>query len=67
MLGAIGYKTKKDIKANIGKRLRFTETNAFSTEYTDNGKVTMVGPCAYTNRKWYATITMKDGKIEKVQ
>lgn len=67
MLGASGYKTKKDIKAAIGKPLRFVETSMFGSEYKDNGKLTLVGPCAYTNRKWYATVTMKDGLIEKVQ
>ena len=67
MLGARGYKTKKELKAAIGQRLRFVETSAFGSEYKDNGVVTMVGPNAYTARNWYAQITMKDGKIAKVQ
>ena len=67
MLGAQGYKTKADIKANIGKPLQFVETSGFGSEYKENGDVTMVGPCAYSNRKWYATITMEGGKIKKVK
>lgn len=65
MMGA-SYKTKKDLKANIGKPLRFIETSMFGSEYKDNGSFTVVGPCPYTNRKWYATVVMKDGVIAKV-
>jgi hypothetical protein len=67
MMGVTGYKTKKDLKAAIGKPLRYVETSMFGPEYKETGKFNVVGPCAYTNRKWYATVTMKDGKIEKVQ
>lgn len=66
MLGAQGYKTKKDLKAAIGKPLNFVETSAFGTEYKADGTVTMVGPCAYTKRQWYANIVMEGGKIKKV-
>ena len=66
MLGAVGYKTKKEIKENIGKPLKYIETSAFGFEYTPNGNVTMVGPCAYTRRTWYANITMQNGLIAKV-
>ena len=67
MLGAIGYKTKKDVKAAVGKPLRFEETSFFGIEYVDNGIVTMVGPNARTKRTWYARITMQDGLIKKVE
>ena len=67
MLGAVGYKTKKQIKENIGKPLKFIETNLFGLEYNPNGVVTMVGPCAYTKRNWFAKITLVDGKIAKVE
>lgn len=65
MMGA-SYKTKKDLKAAVGKPLRCVETSAFGPEYKDNGSFCVVGPCAHTNRKWYATVTMVDGKIAKV-
>lgn len=67
MLGANGYKTKAEIKKNVGKRLKFVETSMFGPEYKENGVVTMVGPCAYTNRKWYANITMENGLIKSVK
>lgn len=67
MLGARGYATKKDVKAAVGKRLRFVETSAFGAEYKENGDNLMVGPDAYNNRKWYATVTLKDGVIVKVK
>jgi len=60
------YKTKKELKAAIGKGLLFNETSMFGKEYTPNGNVTMVGPCAHTCRKWYASITMENGLIKKV-
>lgn len=67
MLGAYDYKTKKQLKEAVGQSLRYIETSAFGTEYKDNGKVTMVGPDAYHDRKWYATITMENGLIKAVK
>jgi hypothetical protein len=65
MLGAT-YKAKKDLKAAIGKPLRYVETSMFGPEFKDNGKFPVVGPCPYTNRKWYAQVTMVNGLIAKV-
>ena len=65
MMGA-SYKTKKSLREAIGKPLRYVETSMFGTEYTPDGKFPVVGPCAHTNRKWYAEVTMKDGLINKV-
>jgi hypothetical protein len=64
MLGA-SYKTKKELKENVGQPLRYVETSMFGFEYKRDGKFCVVGPSPYV-RKWYATVTMKDGKIEKV-
>ena len=66
MLGARGYKTKKELKAAIGKPLRFEETSYFGTEYKSNGVFNIVGPCAHTKRTWYATVTMENDLIKKV-
>ncbi len=60
------YKHKKDLKASVGQPLRYVETSFFGEEYNPNGKFPVVGPCARTNRKWYAEVTMRDGKIHKV-
>jgi hypothetical protein len=65
MLGA-SYKTKKDLKAAVGKSLRYVETSYFGSEYTPDGKFTVVGPCPHTNRKWYAEVVMEGGLIKKV-
>ena len=65
MMGA-SYKTKKLLKEAVGQPLRFVETSMFGAEYTPNGKFCVVGPSPY-ERKWYAEVTMKDGKIEKVK
>ena len=64
MMGA-SYKTKKDLEAAIGQSLRYVETSMFGEEYRDNGKFCVVGPSP-TKRKWYAEVTMQDGKIAKV-
>jgi hypothetical protein len=65
MMGA-SYPTKKVLKENIGKPLRYVETSAFSQEYKENGTFCVVGPDAYNNRKWYAQVTMENGLIKKV-
>ena len=59
------YKTKKSLKENIGRPLRYQETSIFGSEYKDNGSFCVVGPGAY-NRKWYAEITMENDLIKKV-
>jgi hypothetical protein len=61
------YPTKKALREAIGKRLRYVETSMFGEEYRDNGVLTVVGPCPYTSRKWYANVTMKDGLIAGVK
>jgi hypothetical protein len=66
MMGA-RYKTKKELKENIGKPLRYVETSMFGPEYKSNGSFCVVGPCAYTNRKWYASVIMKDNLISSVK
>lgn len=60
------YNNKKDLKASVGNGLRYTETSMFGVEYKENGKFPVVGPSAYV-RKWYAEVSMVDGKISKVK
>ena len=64
-LAASGYKTKKDLKASVGKPLGYSETSMFGPEYKSTGSFAVVGPSAY-ERQWFATVTMADGKIAKV-
>ena len=64
MMGAL-YKTKKDLKAAIGKPLNYEETSLFAAEYRETGKFCVVGPSPL-QRKWYAEVTMENGLIRKV-
>lgn len=66
MMGA-RYKSKKELKENVGKTLNYIETSMFGTEYTPDGTFAVVGPCPYSNRKWYASVTMEAGLIKKVK
>ena len=65
MMGA-SYKTKKDLKASIGQRLKYVETSMFGYEYKADGSFCVVGPDAHRNRKWYAEVTMENDLIKKV-
>lgn len=62
---AAKYETKKALKAAIGAPLRYEETSFFGAEYRPTGTLYVVGPSP-TVRKWYAAVTMADGKIAKV-
>ena len=64
MMGA-SYPTKKALKASVGQSLRYVETSMFGEEYRPDGTFTVVGPSPY-QRKWFATVTMAQGKIVKV-
>jgi hypothetical protein len=59
------YPTKKALKNSIGKALKYQETFCFGPEYKSNGKFAVVGPSAH-NRKWYATVTMQNDRMVKV-
>lgn len=62
---AANYTTKKALNESIGNALRYTETSIFGAEYKLTGTIYVVGPSPYV-RKWYAQVTMIDGKIAKV-
>lgn len=64
MMGA-SYKTKKELKANVGQPLKYIETSMFGAEYKPTGEFCVVGPSPL-DRKWFASVTMEDGKIKKV-
>jgi hypothetical protein len=66
MMGVCGYRAKKDLKASVGKPLRYVETSMFGLEYKSTGKFCVVGPDAFNDRRWYAEVTMKDNVIVKV-
>lgn len=64
MMAAL-YPSKKELKTKVGQSLRYQETSMFGEEFKPNGKFCVVGPSP-TNRKWFAEVTMVDGKISKV-
>ncbi len=60
------YKTKKELKASVGQPLKYGETSMFGPEYKENGKFAVVGPSEY-KRVWFASVTMENGLIAKVE
>ena len=65
------YMSKKDLKAAIGKPLRYTETSLFGPEYRPDGTIygarRRLGAGRGRGREWFAQITMKGGMIDKVK
>lgn len=64
------HPTKKDLKASIGKRLRYRETSMFGDEYRADGTFTVAYRPAILGtggREYFARVTMKDGLIAKVE
>ena len=66
MMGVYGYKTKKQLKESVGKQFQYVETSFFGPEYKGDGDYTVVGPDAYHDRRFYATVTVKNDLIVKV-
>ncbi len=62
------YKSKKELKASIGQPLNYIETSFFGLEYKGDGVLTVANRPQITGigREFFARVTMKDGKIEKV-
>jgi hypothetical protein len=63
------YSSKKELKANIGKKLNYTETSVFGEQYKSNG--VLVGsnrPYLTSNsgREFFAEVTIKNNLIKKV-
>ena len=66
MMGAL-YKSKKELKASIGKSFNYEETSVFGLEWKPNVMLTVVGPSPYV-RKWYANVWVdENNKIVKVK
>lgn len=63
------YPTKKELKANIGKPLRYTETSLFGEEYKRNGVLVGANRPHITGigREFFAEVTMQDGIIKGVK
>ena len=69
------YKSKKQLKENIGKSLRYIETSMFGEEYTKNGTITGCNR-PYSpeygqiedrkGREFFANVTIENGLIKAV-
>jgi len=65
----VKYPSKKELKASIGKPLRYIETSLFGPEYNPNGFLTVANRPHITGigREFFANVTMKDGLIYGVK
>lgn len=63
------YESKKKLKENIGKPLRYIETSLFGPEYKSNGTITGANRPHITGkgREFFAQVTMVDGLIKSVK
>lgn len=67
MMG-IDAPSKKYMKENmIGSPFVPIETSMFGDEYKGDGEYSVVGPDPYRNRKFFALVTVVNGKIAKVK
>ena len=70
MLLLTGYKSKKELKENIGNRLQYRETSMFGQEYKSTGVFCGAHRPSITGlpgREFFAEVTMSDGLISKVK
>ena len=63
------YPSKKNCREHIGQELRYIETSLFGPEYKPDGRLTVANRPHITGqgREWFGIITMKAGKIAKVE
>ena len=63
------YKTKKDLIAEVGQRLKYQETSMFGNEYKSTGSFCGCNRPHLTGfkREFFAEVTMEDGKISRVK
>ena len=66
----LNYKSKKLLKENIGKALRYTETSIFGNEYLANGSFLGSNRPQITGaggREFFAQVTMENDLIKSVK
>ena len=65
----LNYKSKKQLKENIGKNLNYTETSLFGSEYSSNGIITGSNRPQITGingKEFFANVTMQNDLIKSV-
>ncbi len=63
------YKTKKELKSQVGKALKYMETSMFGPEYKPNGSIVVANRPHITGigREFFAEVTMENGLIKSVK
>jgi len=63
------YKSKKEMKEQVGKPLKYMETSLFGSEYLRDGVLVGANRPHMTGigREFFAKVTMRDGLIAKVE
>ena len=65
----LNYKSKKELKEQVGRPLDYTETSMFGAEYIPDGIVVGSNRPYTTNnegREFFAEVTLKNNLIKKV-
>jgi hypothetical protein len=65
----LNYKSKKELKEQVGKHLDYTETSMFGPEYKPDGVIVGSNRPYTTNnegREFFAEVTLKNNLIKKV-
>ena len=65
----LNYKSKKELKEQVGKTLDYTETSIFEPEYKSEGIIVGSNRPYSTNnkgREFFAEVTLKNNLIIKV-
>ena len=65
----LNYKSKKELKEQLGKHLDYTETSMFGPEYKPDGVIVGSNRPYTTNnegREFFAEVTLKNNLIKKV-
>ena len=65
----LNYKSKKELRENIGKSLNYTETSMFGPEYkSDGNSVGSNRPHSTNNegKEFFAEVMLKNNLIKKV-
>ena len=68
MTMVVYYKSKKALKEQVGKPLKYVETSLFGPEYRDDGVLTVSNRPHITGlgREFFAQVYMVNGIIQKV-
>lgn len=71
MILVTAYYSKKELKASIGKPLKYRETSIFGEEFKRDGTFSVAHRPSLgyfrAGREFFATVTMKDGLICKIE